>query len=254
MVSFLLEGGHFIWEENMKSIQCILTPEQGKKLIARAVLCRADVQEAAREHTLVVVAGSTNAPIAQALLEERGLPLDPSCFLRGAIRPADRKPGQLMGDVIIRKGEYLPGKTILDIADELGRGDVILKGANAVYLPAKEAAVLIGSPVLGTAGAVMPAVVGRHAKLLVPVGVEKRIDLPVHEASRLMNAPDHSGTGLLPLPGEVITELDAFETLCGVTARLTAAGGIWGCEGAAVFVLRGEADTLERSRALLERI
>ena len=238
----------------MKSIQCILTPEQGKKLIARAVLCRADVQAAAREHTLVVVAGSTNAPIAQALLQERGLPFNPDCFLRGAIRPTGRTPGELMGDIVIRKGEYLPGKTIFDVADELGRGDVIIKGGNAVHLPAKEAAVLIGSPVLGTAGAALPAVVGRHAKLLVPIGVEKRIDLPIHEACRLMNDPEHRGTGLLALPGEVVTEMEAFETLCGVSAKLTAAGGIWGSEGSAVFVLEGDAASLERSRALLEQI
>ena len=49
--------------------------------------------------------------------------------------------------------------------------DVILKGANALDVGARRAAVLIGNPDGGIAGAVVPAVVGRRVRLIVPVGL-----------------------------------------------------------------------------------
>lgn len=239
----------------MGSMQVILTPAQGKKLIARAVLAREDVQTAAREHTLVVVAGSTNAPIAYGLLQAMGCGEDfsPEGFLRGAIRPAPKQAVPFMGDVVIEKGVYQKGKTVLDVAASLGKGDMILKGANAVDLQTGETAVLIGSPVLGTAGGILPAVVGRGAALLVPVGVEKRIS-GLADACRRANAPGHTGPGLLPLPGEAVTEPAALRALFGVEATLVAAGGIDGFEGAAVFSVTGEAQALGRCRALLAEL
>jgi len=79
------------------------------------------------------------------------------------------------GDVVIIKGVYRKGKTIFDVVDELREGDVILKGANAVNLIQRRAAILIGAPNAGTIGASLPAIVGRRVKLIVPVGLEKRV-------------------------------------------------------------------------------
>ena len=43
---------------------------------------------------------------------------------------------EFTGDVVIRKGEWLRGKTIFDVAEEMGPEDMYFKGANAVDLRA----------------------------------------------------------------------------------------------------------------------
>ena len=238
------------------SMQLILTPDQGKELIARAVVAREDVQTAMKETRLVIVAGTTNAHVARLVLEQLGC-AEGFCadgFMRGATKPAGKPAGEFIGDVIIEKSVYLKGKTIADIGDTLGHGDMILKGANALDLATGETAVLIGSPVLGTAGFALRAAVGRKAKLLVPVGVEKRIGTTMAKAAALANDTGHVGPGLLPLPGEAVTEIDALKALLGVQATLVAAGGIWGCEGAAVFAVEGTEEQLAACRALAKEL
>jgi hypothetical protein len=50
------------------------------------------------------------------------------------------------GDVIGVNGVWQRGRTIFDVVDDLREGDVILKGANALDLERRRAAVLIGHP------------------------------------------------------------------------------------------------------------
>lgn len=240
----------------MDAMQLILTPAQGKELIARAVVARKEVREAMKNHRLVIVAGSTNACVARLVLEQLGCAGDfcADGFLRGAVKPAGKNAGEFIGDVIIDHGVYLKGKTIADVGGSLGRGDVILKGANALDLHTGETAVLIGSPVLGTACFALQAAVGRKARLLVPVGVEKRIGTTIARAAALANAPGYAGPGLLPLPGEAVTEIHALKELFGVEAALVAAGGIWGCEGAAVFALSGTEEQLAACRGWMKEL
>ena len=66
-------------------------------------------------------------------------------------------------------------KQLADVVDSLKEGDVIVKGANALDLTRKQAAILIGHPKAGTIGLALPAIVGRRVKLIIPVGIEKRI-------------------------------------------------------------------------------
>ena len=79
------------------------------------------------------------------------------------------------GDVVITRGEWQQGKTIFDVVDDLKEGDVILKGANALDLLNRRAAILIADPRGGTILAALQAVIGRRVRLLLPVGLEKRV-------------------------------------------------------------------------------
>ena len=56
----------------MRRIQFYLTPAAGKALIGKAVAALPDVQKAVAEHMVVVVAGTTNAPVAYELLKSIG--------------------------------------------------------------------------------------------------------------------------------------------------------------------------------------
>ena len=49
------------------------------------------------------------------------------------------------GDAVITKGVWQKGKTVGDVVDSLKEGDVIVKGANALDLEHKQAALLIES-------------------------------------------------------------------------------------------------------------
>jgi hypothetical protein len=139
------------------------------------------------------------------------------------------------------------------VVNDLGAGDVILKGANA-FDPWGHAAVQIGHPKGGTILAAVQAVIGQRARLIIPVGLEKRVLEDVHVLAQRCNAPDAEGPRLLPMPGEVFTELDAIRLLTGAEAFLVAAGGIYGAEGAAWLGVSGTEEQVQAAADLIRSV
>jgi hypothetical protein len=230
--------------------QFLITPAAGKRLIAKALANHPTISAAIKSGTLVIVAGTTNGYVAEEILNALGVGKDFSRkhFFRGiTLPPAKRvtEEGRLAdeskfpGDVVIAKGVWQKGKTLADVADSLKEGDVILKGANALDLDRKQAAVLIGHPKAGTIGLTLPAVVGRRVKLIIPVGLEKRINGDLYTLAEKINAPGAGGNRLLPVPGQVFTELDAVNVLTGANAELFSAGGVCGAEGSCWLAVSG---------------
>ena len=243
--------------------QFALSPAAGKRLIAKGLAAHPEVLAAATSATLVIVAGTTNGYVAEELLGVLGVSedFDRQRFFRGVTLPpkariAETAPAQagrgFPGDVVIRQGRWLKGKTLFDVADELQRGDVILKGANALDLEHGRAAVLVAHPKGGTIGAALEAFIGRRVRLLLPVGLEKRVPGSLDAVAELLNAPGAEGLRLLPVPGSVYTELDAIRQLTGATATLVAAGGICGAEGSVWLAVRGTGEQLEQVQQLLK--
>lgn len=237
----------------MPTMQLFLPPAAGKRLIARAITARSDVQQAVREHTVVVVAGSTNGYLAESLLHEIGVQdFEPRGFYRGLLKPARAVQSVTPRDedVVIVRGEWQRGATIYDVADRLGARDLIFKGANAVHLATRTAGVMIGNPTSGTMGAIAAAVYGRRVRLIHPVGVEKRVEEPVWKLALLCDGPGGAGLRMCPTVGEIYTELDALQELCGVRARILAAGGVAGYEGGCYFLCEGTAEEIAQCRAV----
>jgi hypothetical protein len=131
---------------------------------------------------------------------------------------------------------------------------VIVKGANALDLARKRAGILIGHPRGGTIGVGMQALIGRRVRLLVPVGLEKRVDTDLERIAALLNAPGAQGPRFCPVPGEVFTELEAVPLLTGATAELVAGGGVSGAEGSVWLCVSGDGEQEEAARSLLEAI
>ncbi len=238
--------------------QFVVTPAMGKRLIGKGMAAHPAIAEVLETGTLVVIAGSTNGYVAEEILAATGQAegFTRIGYRRGEVFPPNfdastAEKGQLAGDVVLVKGVRQDGKTIFDVAEDLKRGDVILKGANAVNLPAREAGVLIGHPVAGTAGPTIAAAAGRHVRLIVPVGVEKRVDEPIMALVRRLNLPGVQGPGMLPLPGEVFTELDAISLLTGAEAVLVAGGGIYGAEGASWVAVDGTEEQVAAGAELI---
>jgi hypothetical protein len=244
--------------------QFIVTSSAGKRLIGKALAQNPTVLNAAKNGTVVIIAGTTNGYVTEELLKNlniegfskkhffRGLTLPPSMKLSAEGRLVDES--KFFGDVVIRKGEWLRGKTINEVADSLKEGDVIIKGANALDLEHKQAAILIGHPKAGTIGAALPAVIGRRIKLIVAVGLEKRVQGDLNVLAEKINAPGEGGYRLLPILGQVFTELDAITELTGATAEMFCAGGICGAEGAVYIGVWGTKEQLAAAEKLLGQV
>ncbi len=259
--------------EQITGRQCFLTVSAGKRLIAMAVAQSPVVQEACLHGTLVVMAGTTNGYVAEEILRQCGLDqeIDKVSFFRGVTTAPGRKlpertgaysatEGEIAGtndfpgDLILCDGKLVQGKTIFDVTKSLKKGDVVIKGANAVNQEKGEAGILIGHNEMGTIGAILQACVGRRTRLILPVGLEKRVSGDLLALAAQINAPETSGLRMMAVSGDVVTECDAFRMLTGVEATLVGGGGVCGAEGGIWLLLRGTEEAHEKTSALLAKV
>ena len=102
----------------------------------------------------------------------------------------------------------------------------------------------------GTTGTIMPYVVARKTQLIIPIGLEKQCVLPVMDIQLMMRTPMESLNSIpsmFLLTGTIVTEIEAFEILSGVSAFQVGAGGIGGAEGAVHLVVQGSRDQVEEA-------
>lgn len=245
--------------------QFLITPAAGKRLIGKAMAVHPIIKDVLDNGTLVIIAGTTNGYVAEEILESIGVAVGFSKkrFFRGVTLPPLKpttKTGRLpdeskfKGDVVIEKGKLKENLTIFDVVNELKEGDVILKGANALDLGQKKAAILIGDPKAGTIGVALQAVAGRRVRLILPVGLEKRVAEDLDSLSLKINAPGSQGPRLLPVPGQVFTEVDAISLLTGVEADLVAGGGVCGAEGGVWLAVSGEPEQVEAAENIIKSV
>jgi len=128
-----------------------------------------------------------------------------------------------------------------------------LKGANAVDAQFR-AAVWVADSKGGTILAAITAMIGRRVQLLVPVGLEKRVIEDVMVLAERCNAPASEGLRLMPIPGQVFTEIEALKLLTGGEACLLASGGIYGAEGSVYLGISGTQEQMRTAVDLVNTI
>ncbi len=245
--------------------QFLITPAAGKRLIGKALATHSSITDALKKGTVVIVAGTTNGYVAEEILTAIGQSKDFSRkrFFRGVVLPPSKPrsdSGRLYddnnfsGDVVIKKGVWKKGLTIYDVVDQLNEGDVIIKGANSLDLTRKKAAIYIGHPEAGTIGAALPVVVGRRVRLIIPVGLEKRVSCDLEDIAKKLNVPGLIGPRLLPVNGEVFTEIEALDILCNVKTDLIAAGGVSGAEGSVWLGITGDDNSLDIAERVIKSV
>lgn len=245
--------------------QIFITPAAGKRLIGMALTKHPEVLRALDSGTVVIVAGTTNGYVAEEILSNIGQGKDFSRkrFFRGIVLPPwlpRTEMGRISddskfpGDVIITDGIWQKGSTIFDVVDKLREGDVILKGANALNLLDRQAGIYIGHPKGGTILSALQAVLGRRVRLILPVGLEKRVQSDINELALKLNTPGVSGPCLLPTPGEVFTEIEAISMLTGAKAELVAGGGVCGAEGGVWLSVKGNVEEEQSAYNVLRSI
>lgn len=249
--------------QNTKTQQFVLSPAAGKRIIAKSLLHISSISEALENRTVVIIAGTTNGYVAEEFLNRigqsegfnrnrffRGITLPPSYPVKDTGRIGDEN--QFPGDVVIANGKWERGKTIFDVADSLKKGDVIIKGANAVNLEMMQAAIYIGHPAAGTISPTLQAVAGRRVELFLPVGLEKRIYGNINDIARKLNSPNASGPRFMPVSGNIVTEIEAVKILTGAGAELVAGGGVCGAEGSIWIAVSGADEQLDNASAILK--
>ena len=243
----------------MTTYNFMLTVSMGKRLIAKGLMSDEYIRNIMMNHRLLIMSGTTNGYVAEEALKVIGdpTPFDKRIFRRGiTVAPGAKVvPGQTTFDLLIDHGKAYFDRTVFEIAPELTHEDMIMKGANALYLSEtaeSEAGVLIGHPQGGTLIPITAARIGRRVQLMVPIGVEKRVEKPIAELVSLANAAPGEGPRLAPIPGIPYTEINALYDLTGcLFVEILASGGAMGAEGGVYFTVRDEEEKVEKIRALV---
>ena len=228
-----------------------LTPSEAKRLIGKAVAMMEPVRESLKKGTIVICLGTTNAYVVEEILGkkigERGM------FSIGVITPE----GTCVSDSDHRLKEMVisGGKVtrlgLKDVIKELGPSDVFIKGANALDLWGN-AGVYLGSKTGGTMGMSIGVLLARGVKVIVPVSLEKFVPYAISDlVPRLgnqrflfsMNLP----VGMMPIPGEVVTEIEAVNALFGCECLPIGGTGINGGEGSRCYLIEGDKESVKEA-------
>ena len=236
--------------------QVVLTVSESKRIIAKGVVTLPEVRRAMEEGMVVVATGTTNAYVLQELW---GKEFDLRRYRSGITTPKEPErhvepQGEPIPDVVFRKGEVAEELDRYNAVAHMGRGDVYIKGANALDYEGGKAGVLIGSPTGGTVGAVMGNIIGKKINLVIPVGLEKQVYMDIEDLHWLASQEDFEGPGLWPITGTIVTEIEALQILTGVDAYLYSAGGVAGAEGAVRLLLDGTEDEVEAAVMLVASV
>ncbi|HEY3376335.1 MAG TPA: hypothetical protein VGL77_02475 [Armatimonadota bacterium] len=237
----------------------VLTVAQGKRLIAKAVTQVPAVRHALQHGTLAIGRGTTNGYVAEEILNVK---ISKGEYVAGRTLPPGVAPARLgtgqYPDIVIKHGQRVEGMTIAQAVEGMEPGDVLIKGGNALNYAQQTVGVLIGHPCGGTTGDNYGTVISRKIHLIIPIGLEKVVYEDIDELSRASRQlpvhPSVSAPALFPITGTIITEIEALALLFGVTARLYAAGGVAGAEGAIWLLLEGSEAALDAALDLHERL
>ncbi len=245
----------------MAKASVVLTVSESKRLIAKGVTALPSVQRALREGMIAVAKGTTNSYIVEELL---GKPIDKPAYAIGVTLPKETMcttglKEQKLPDVVLKNGEPIEGLTVIEAVKQMKRGDVFIKGANALDYRRKVAAILVGHPEGGTIGATIGTVIARRIEFVIPVGLEKLVYEDIETLSLKTRALDgdeilNEMPPLVPVTGTIVTEIEALKLLCNVDATLIAAGGVGGAEGAVRLLLEGAKEDVMKALQLIESI
>ena len=234
-----------------------LTSSESKRLLAKAIACVPQVQNALKEGTVIIGAGTTNAFVLEELT---GKPVDKARYTAGIIargRQCVTAPDERLAPAVIVDGK-VTDQNWEDATEKLDRDDVFIKGGNAIDVDGV-VGVQMAHESGGTIGKALPIVAARGVHLILPVGLEKLIPSVEYAANvsgtRAFDMAIGMPVGLMPVNyGTAYTELSALEQLAAVEAVCISAGGIDGSEGSVTIAVEGPAPEVEKIFALVKNL
>jgi hypothetical protein len=237
--------------------QLTLTPAQSKRLIAKAVKEHPAVKEALKKGIVAIGLGLTNSFVVEEILEKK---IEKERYVAGFIDergtcvvPASKR----LKEVVLEKGTRVD-ETAVDAVKRMRNTDVFIKGANAID-PDGVAGVMLASLLGGTIANTLGILKARGTKIIIPVGLEKLIPHSINEISTLTGIyeMDHSNgipVGMMPVCGELVTEIEAFDILTETRAIPIGSGGVGNACGSKTFLLIGNDAGIKKAVKIVESI
>ncbi len=235
-----------------------LTSAESRRLIAKGVLAIPEVQKAWKDAYLLLAGGTTNAFIAQELMNDRTI--EPGLCTAGistdgllcVTAPDSRKSYPN----VFLKGEP-KDMTLPEALSDFHAETVVIKGANAVDMQG-----YVGVITAGFDGGTIPRVIGyvtsKGLLMITPVGLEKLVP-SVRESARALAGATHINYSLGADCGmyclgttRIVTEIEAIKLLFDCEAHLVCCGGVGGNEGAVTLAVDGDEEKLEAMVKFLE--
>ncbi len=204
-------------------IQVTLTSSESKRLVAKGVANLESVKRAFKHGIIVLSRSTTNAYVYEELTGQR---IEPERYCCGIITTYGTCISKHVFDQSYQTFVLVDGKPIQtnsshrlpDYVNQMDSEDIFIKSGN-VLDSMGVAATIVGDPTGGEIGQ-LKAILAKDAKLIVPVTINKTIPLSIEkvkEACGIEGTKRSMGMPitLLPLPGLVVTELDAIKLLTG---------------------------------------
>ncbi|MCQ1529015.1 hypothetical protein [Lutispora saccharofermentans] len=221
----------------MKKIQITLTVEEGKEIIALGMLNHPVLINTMKNGKMLFKGGTTVSKITEKLL---GVPLRISGRItsRGTVSTKDIIKGP--HSIIYYKGQWTNiDETIVGEVLKFTDKDLIICGANA-FDNNGNAAIMAGSPGGGAVGQSLSSWYTEGAKVIIPVGIEKIIPGDLNEIIKRTGRNGKSlswgmSVGLMPLKGELFTEIEAIKILANVDCFPIGAGGLGEAHGSSTL-------------------
>ena len=232
----------------MKKVQITLTVEESKELIAANILLHQKFQTAQASGTLVLKGGTTVSRISEKVT---GIPLR----ICGRITERGTVSSHLNPDaphtLLCHKGsvESIDANIVKRI-QALESPALIVCSANA-FDNFGHVVLMAGSQGGGSVGQSMSDWNREGVEILIPVGLEKLVPGNLEDG---MKAATREGVAfsngmaveLMPLQGELFTEIEAFQQIGQVEVHLIGSGGLYGAKGSKTFLIQGEDDVVDR--------
>jgi len=242
-----------------------ITAEESLRLIAKAVAAMKAVRNAHKKGFIGFSLCTSCGFIIQELLGTDAV--DPGKYCCGFIHakgscsvpPKHREKLLLLEKGTPRRLNF-PKENFSAFFDQMGADDIIIKSAS-VLDPSGKAGVLVSAPDGGEVGAYLPHIAARGIQLIIPMPISKTVPLPLEKILPYMGISKFKSDrvhgmscGMLPLTGQVVTEIDAFGTLFDVKAVPAAMGGVGSGVGTVTMVISGRDKAVESAWQAVKHI
>jgi hypothetical protein len=240
----------------MKKIQFTLTVEEGKQIIAMGTCEHPLFKRSLSNSRIILKGGTTVSRIAEIIA---GIPLKISGRISKRGTMASVGKTQAPHSIIIEKGKWLNvDEDIVKLSQTMGGNDLVVCGANAFDSQGR-AAMITGSAGGSNPGASLSFWYSEGVPMLIPVGIEKMIPGNLDEiisrtGRRGKDLSWGMAVGLLPLKGEIITEIEAVRLLTGVECQAIGAGGLFEAQGSVTLEAWGEDIKIDNLIEIIKKI
>lgn len=236
--------------------QISLTVDEGKRLIAEAIYALEWYQKALEQGKILLKGGTTVSALSEKTV---GVPLRISGRISAQGAKAALNKPEHPHNILIENGRYENvDDRFLETVLSLDREDVVVIGANAIDVHGN-AVMMAGSPGGGPPGRGCSAMACEGMQVIIACGLEKLIpgnllDIVKKTGRKMTDAAQGMSVGLIPLFGELITEIEALRLLADVVPTVIGKGGLDGGASALTLVLDGKEEEIGNALAVIETI